>query len=190
MAGEQVKKRGLAVAAAGVALIAWVVAVATTTEVGNPAVLAAAAMAAGMVCLCAVATGVVALLVTEVTAARLRYVFVVLAVAAVTLLFPSYWIAFNLEPAGMPDGWMPGPTLLLLVPPLVAVVLVLVPTKAVARIVAEADGPPVPEPGEGEPARRIQVLGTVLVVVGSLLAVAAVAVSSMSGKRMPFFLFT
>ncbi|MET9626149.1 hypothetical protein ABZX92_01680 [Lentzea sp. NPDC006480] len=190
MTGEQIRKRGLAVAAAGIALIAWVVVVAVTTEVGNPPVLAAAAMAAGMVCLCVVAAGAVASRVTERTAARMRHVFVVLTGASVALLFPSYWITFDLEPARMPEAWTLGPKPLLLVPPLAAAVLAAVPTRAVHRMLFEADGPLVPEPGEGAPARRVQALGTVLVVAGSLLAVAAVAVSSMSGNRMPFFLFS
>ncbi|GGU55162.1 hypothetical protein [Lentzea flava] len=190
MTGEKLRGRGLAVAAAGVLLVAWVIVFAATTEVGNPPVLVAAAVPAGMVSLCAVAAGLVASRVTEHTAPRVRHVFVVLSGAALALLYPSYWLSFNIEPVGMPGELLLGAALVLLVPLFGALGLVVVIGKGVHRMVIEKDGPLVPGSGEGAPARRIQELGTVLVVVGALLAVAVVAVSSMSGKHLPFYLFS
>jgi hypothetical protein len=59
----------------------------------------------------------------------------------------------------------------------VAAVLVVLLSRAVHRIVVEAGGPIVPEAGEGAPAQRIRMFGTVLVTAGTALSAGAVAVA-------------
>lgn len=189
MTGEKLRGRGIAVAVAGVVLVAWVVVFAATAEVGNPPVLVGAAVTAGMACLCAVAAGVVASRVTELTAARSRHVFVVLTGATLVLLNPCYWLSFTLEPVGRPGESLRGVALVFLVTLFAATALVAAAGKPVHRMVFAKKASLEPDDGEGAPARRIQLLGTVLVVVGALLVVPVVAVSSMSGERLPYYLF-
>ena len=117
MTGEQIRRRGLGQAAVGAVLVAWVVVVATLTEVGTPHTFVAAAVSAGLVCLCPVASGLVAVRITDAASAtRLRHVFVVLDGAALSIMFLVYWLSFSVEPVGRPDGWAPGVVMMLVVP--------------------------------------------------------------------------
>lgn len=126
-------------AAVGVLLVAWVVVLAATAEVGNPQVLVAAAVSAGLVCLCAVAGGVVAGRITDAaSAAGLRHVFVVLEGAALTIFFPLYWFGFSLEPAGRPGSFELGVVLLLAVPVIAALAFVARSSRAVHKFVVDA----------------------------------------------------
>jgi len=178
--GEQIRKRGLVQAAVGVALVAWVVVTAVVADVGNPQVLVGAAVTGGLVCLCAVAGGVVAARITDATsAARLRHVFVVLEGAALSLLFPFYWFGLSLEP---PDGsgyFVVGFVfvIVLAIPVVTALVFVLLGSRAVHMFVVDAFGPIVPDSGVEAPAQRIRVLGAVLVTAGVALSAGVVAVA-------------
>jgi hypothetical protein len=178
MTGEQIRRRGLVQAAVGVVLVAWVVILAATAEVGNPQVLVGAAVSAGLVCLCSVAGGVVAGRVTdEASAAGLRHVFVVLEGAALAFFFPLSWFGFNLEPAGEPGGFALGVVLLLAVPVIVALAFVARCSRTVHKFVVSAFGPIVPDSGAGAPVQRVRVFGTVLVTAGVALSVSATAVA-------------
>jgi hypothetical protein len=189
MTGEQIRRRGLTHAVLGGVLVAWVVVFAATTEAANPSVLVAAAVSAGLVCLCPVAAGLIATRITGVaSAARLRHVFVVLEGAGLAALYPYYWSAFNVEPVGMPGGFAPGVGLVLAVPVLIALVLTVSVSQSVHKVVIEADGPLVPDPGDGAPAQRIRVLGTVLVTAGVALAVAVVAVALTASQHQAIYL--
>jgi hypothetical protein len=176
-------------AAAGVVLLAWVVAFAALTEVGNPQVLLATAVSGGMVCLCAVAGGVVAMRITDAeSAARLRHVFVVLEGTAMAIFYLFYGFAFSAEPVGRPGEFAVVVLLVLSVPALGALTLVLWRSYAVHKIVVDAFGPLVPESGEGVPLQRIRVLGTVLVTVGLALAVSAMTVALVTPLYRPVLL--
>lgn len=178
MTGEKLRKQGIVQVAVGVVLVAWVVVFAATAEVGNPAVLLAAAATAGIVCLAALASGVVATRVVDVASAvRLRHVFVVLEGVVLAVFYPFFWSGFSLETPG-PDGDLAvGAVLVLSVPVIVAIGLAFRTSWAVHKIVTEVNGPIVPDDGVGAPLQRIRVLGTILVVVGSVLALAVVPVT-------------
>lgn len=189
MTGEQVRKRGLGVAAAGVVLVAWVVVFALTTVVGNPAALVAVSVAAGIVCACALAAGVVATRVTgTASAARLRHVFVVLEGAALAVCYPFYWFSFSAEPVEESGGLALAIVLVLAVPVFGSLACITLVSRGVHKVVADADGPLVPDSGDGAPAQRMRVLGTVLVTAGSVLAVAAVAVALTAARYQPIYL--
>ena len=191
MTGEQIRRRGLIHAVLGVVLVAWVVVLAATTEVGNPPVLVAAAVSVGIMCLCAVAAGLVATRITGVaSAARLRHVFVVLEATGLVAFYPYYWSAFNVEPVEVPGGFSLAVAVLLAVPALVALVLIGVISVSVHKLVTEADGPLVPGSGEGAPAQRIRVIGTVLVTAGVALVIAAVAVALTASRYQGIYLVT
>lgn len=176
MAGERVRWQGVVHIAVGVVLVAWVVVAAATVEVGNPGVLLGAAVTAGIMCLVAVAAGVVATRVVDVASAmRLRHVFVVLEGVAMAVFYPSFWAAFGLETSAGDVGI--GGALVLVVPAVVALLLTLRLSVAVHRIVTDVNGPIVTGTGEGAPAQWIRVLGTVLIVVGSVLTLAVVPVT-------------
>jgi hypothetical protein len=191
MTGEQIRRRGLVHAALGVVLVAWVVVFAATTETGTPLVLVAAAVSAGLVCLCPVAAGLVATRITGVaSAARMRHVFVVLAGTGLTAFYPYYWSAFNVEPVGVPGGVALGVGLMLAVPIVLALVLTVSISQSVDKFVINADGPLVTDSGDGAPAQRIRVLGSVLVTAGFALAVAAAAVALTAPKYQGIYLFS
>lgn len=178
MTGEQFRGRGLTLAAVGIGLVAWVAVFAALAEVKNPRVLVAIAVSAGLVCLCAAVGGLVAMRIDGAeAAARLRHVFVVLEGAAMSIFYLFYWFAFGVEPVGSYLGFAFGTGLPLLAAVLVALVLVGRSSRAVHKVVVGASGPIVPDSGEGAPAQRIRVFGTVLVVVGVALSVAGVAVA-------------
>lgn len=148
-------------AAAGVGLVAWVVVFAALTEVGTPHTFVAAAVCAGLVCLCPVAGGLVAARITDAaSAARVRHVFVVLDGAAVSIMILVCWISFSIEPVGRPDDFAPGVVMMLAVPVVVALVLGVRLNLAVRKVV-EAGGPLVPDVGAGAPAQWIRVFGSV-----------------------------
>jgi hypothetical protein len=183
MTGE----RGQAVA--GAVLLAWVVGFAALTEVGNPRVLLATAVSGGLVCLCAVAGGVVATRIADgESAARLRHVFVVLEGTAMALFYLFYGFAFSAEPVGRPGDFAVVVLLVLSVPALGALALVVWRSYAVHKVVVEAFGPLVPESGAGVPLQRIRVLGTVLVTVGLALAVSAMTVALVMPLYRPLLL--
>lgn len=176
-------------AAAGVVLLAWIVVFAALTEVENPQVLLATAVSGGLVCLCAVAGGVVAVRVTDAeAAARLRHVFVVLEGTAMAIFYLFYGFAFSVEPVGRPGEFAVVVLLVLSVPALGALVLVLSRSYAVHKLVVDAYGPLVPDSGEGVPLQRIRVLGTVLVTVGLALAVSAMTVALVAPLYRPVLL--
>ncbi|MFJ8966946.1 hypothetical protein ACIRG5_46895 [Lentzea sp. NPDC102401] len=180
MTGEQIRRRGLVQAAVGVALVAWVVVASALADVGNPQVLVGAAVTGGLVCLCAVAGGVVATRITDAaSAARLRHVFVVFEGTALSLLFPFYWFGLGLEP---PDGsgyFLVGFVfvIVLAIPVVAALAFVVLGSRAVHMTVVEAFGPIVPDSGAEAPAQRIRVLGTVLVTAGVVLSAGVLAVA-------------
>ncbi|ANZ35343.1 hypothetical protein BBK82_03825 [Lentzea guizhouensis] len=164
-------------AAVGVGLVAWVVVVAVTAEVGNPSVLVAAAVSAGW-CACARWPGVVLTRVAgAATAARLRAAFVVLEGASLAVFYPFYWAVFTVAPVTGTGDVAVGVVLLLAAPVVVALWLTTRTSQLVHNVVVEADGPLVPGTGGGAPTQRIRVLGTVLVTAGSALSVAVVAVA-------------
>ncbi|SFR24318.1 hypothetical protein SAMN04488564_107411 [Lentzea waywayandensis] len=172
-------------AAVGVAFVAWVAAFSALTEAGNPQVLVAAAVSGGLVCLCAVAGGVVATRITDAaSAARLRHVFVVLEGAAAVIFFPFYWFASSVEPVGRPGDFALVAALVLLVPVVAALVLVLRSSFVVHKIVVGEFGPLVPVSADYESAHRIRVLGTVLVVAGAALSVSVVALAFTAPSRL------
>ncbi|MCX2953807.1 hypothetical protein [Lentzea sp. NEAU-D7] len=176
-------------AAAGVVLLAWIVVFAALTEVENPQVLLATAVSGGLVCLCAVAGGVVAVRVTDAeAAARLRHVFVVLEGTAMAIFYLFYGFAFSVEPVGRPGEFAVVVLLVLSVPALGALVLVLSRSYAVHKLVVNAYGPLVPDSGEGVRLQRIRVLGTVLVTVGLALAVSAMTVALVAPLYRPVLL--
>jgi hypothetical protein len=178
--GEQIRRRGLVQAAVGVALVAWVVVSSALADVGNPQVLLGTAVSGGLVCLCAVASGVVATRITDAaSAARLRHVFVVLEGAALSLLFPFYWFGLGLEPADGSGYFLVGFVfvLVLAVPVVTALVLVVLGSRAVHMNVVEAFGPIVPDSGAEAPVQRIRVLGAVLVTAGVALSAGVLAVA-------------
>ena len=180
VAGEQIRKRGVVQAAVGVALVAWVVVTAAVADVGNQQVLLGTAVTGGLLCLCAVAGGVVATRITDATsAARLRHVFVVLEGAALALLFPFYWFGLSMEPADGSGYFVVGFVfvLVLAMPVLTALVFVVRGSRSVHLIVVDAFGPIVPDSGAEAPAQRIRVLGTVLVTAGVALSAGVVAVA-------------
>lgn len=172
-------------AVAGVVLAALVVVVSSMADAGNPQVLVAAAVSGGLVCLCAAASGLVAVRITDPSsAARLRHVFVVLEGAAAVIFFPFYWLASSVESAGRPGDFAVGVALALLVPVAVALVLVLLGSVAVHKIVVSEFGPLVPASDAPESVQRIRVLGTVLVVAGTALSVAVVALAFIMPTRL------
>jgi hypothetical protein len=173
-----IRGRGFVLAAVGVVLAAWVVVVAATADVGNPRVLVAAAVCGGLVCLGPVAGGLVAARIADVAAAgRVRHVFVVLEGAALALFFPFYWFTFGVEAVGKPGGFLLGVVLVLAVPVVAALLLTTWSSRTVHRIVVEDSGPVVPDSGDGAPAQRVRVLGTVLIVVGVVLSAGVTAVA-------------
>jgi hypothetical protein len=177
MTGEQLRRRGLVLAAVGIGFVAWVVVLAAMAEVGNPPVLLAVAVSGALVCLCPVAGGVAATrLVDAAAAARLRHVFVVLEGTALVIFFPFYWFTFGLEPAGRPDDFALGLVSALAAPVVAALVLAMWSSHTAHKIVVDAYGPLVPDSGTGAPAHRIRALGTVLVTVGVVLSAGVVAV--------------
>jgi len=172
-------------AAVGVAFVAWAAVFSALTEVGNPQVLVATAVSGGLVCMCAVAGGVMATRITDAaSAARLRHVFVVLEGAALVIFFPFYWFASSVEPAGRPGDFALGAVLVLVVPVVGALVLVLRTSFVVHKIVVGEFGPLVPASADYESAQRIRVLGTVLVVAGAALSVAVVALAFTAPSRL------
>ncbi len=176
-------------AAVGTALAAWVVVFAAMADAGNPTVLMGAAVSCGLVCLCSAAGGLVAARITDAaSAARLRHVIVVLEGTALTIFFPFYWFAFDVEPVGEPWDFVPMVVLALMVPVFIALVLAMRGSHLVHKIVVDAFGPLVPDSGAGAPTQRIRVLGTVLVVVGAVLSVAAVPVALAAASGSAFFL--
>ncbi|MDT7784797.1 MAG: hypothetical protein QOF58_3216 [Pseudonocardiales bacterium] len=188
MTGEQMRRRGLAVAAAGVVLVAWVIVFAATTEAGNPPVLLAASLAAGLVCLCLAGAGSVAARIGDAAAAaRLRHVLVVLEGAVLALVLPVCWSALNVEDTA--GEFTSRPALALCAPVAIALVLVVRLSRTTHRVVADAYGPVVAGSGDGDEARRVRVLGTVLVVAGAGLSIsAAVVVSTVSSPLAVFLL--
>ncbi|MFC3895561.1 hypothetical protein ACFOWZ_29150 [Lentzea rhizosphaerae] len=173
-----IRGRGFVLAAVGMVLAAWVVVVAATADVGNPRVLVAAAVCGGLVCLGPVAGGLVAARIADVAAAgRVRHVFVVLEGAALAIFFPFYWFTFGVEPVGKPGGFLLGVVLVLAVPVVAALLLTTWSSRTVHRIVVEDSGPIVPDSGDGAPAQRVRVLGTVLIVVGVVLSAGVTAVA-------------
>ncbi|WP_090058928.1 hypothetical protein [Lentzea fradiae] len=181
---EEFRKRGPWQAVAGVVLAAWVVLTAAVAETGTPQVLVATAATGAMLCLCPVAGGLVARRVTgAVPAARLRHVFVVLEGAALALLFPFYWFAFSVEPVGRPGALAVGVVVSLVVPVVVALVLALRTSLLVHRIVVAEFGPLVPDAAAPALVPRIRVLGTLLVVAGSVLSVSVVVLAFTSPSR-------
>jgi hypothetical protein len=178
MTGEQFRGRGIALAAVGTGLVAWVVVFAALAEVGNPQVLVALAVSGGLMCLCSVAGGVVATRITDAaSAARSRHVFVVLEGVALAILFPFYWFALGVEPMGESGYFAMGVVVVMLVVPVgTALVFVVRASLAVHKFVA-AFGPLAPESGEAAPVQRIRVLGTVLVAAGVALSVPVVALA-------------
>jgi hypothetical protein len=187
--GEQIKGRGRVQAVVGVALVVWVVVFSALTEVGNPQVLVATAVSGGLVCLCAVAGGVVAVRITDAaSAARLRHVFVVLEGAALAIFFPFCWFALSLESAGKPGYTAFVVVLVIAVPVLAALGFVARASFDVHKIVVGAFGPLVPDSGEGAPVQRIRVLATVLVTAGVALAVSALALALTAPLYRPVLL--
>jgi hypothetical protein len=153
MTGEQIRRRGLVQAAAGLVLVAWVVVVAATAEVENRQVLVATAVSGALVCLCAAAGGVVATrLLDAAAAARSRHVFVVLEGAALAIFFPFYWFTSGVEYAGRTGDFALGVAVALAVPVAAGLVLAL------------------------RCSRAVRVLGTVLVTAGAVLSVGVVAI--------------
>ena len=178
MTGEQIGRRGRAVAAVGTGLVAWVVVAAALAEVGNPRVLVAIAVSGGLVCLCAVAGGVVATrIIDAASAARVRHVFVVLEGTAMALFFPFYWFGLGVEPAQGSGVFALGFVLVITVPVGISLLLAVLSSRAVHMLVVDAFGPIVPDSGSGAPAQRIRLLGTVLVTVGGALSAGALAVA-------------
>lgn len=175
-------------AAVGAVCVAWVVVVAALADV-NLSALVAVAVSAGLVCSCLVAAGLVATRIDGAeSAARLRHVFVVLEGAALAIGYLFYL-------SGLGDGiedaageFVPWVVLALTAPVAVAVLLVLLFSRAVHRMVVDAGGPIVPDAGEGAPAQRIRVLGTVLVTAGVALSAAAVAVALTAPRFQGIFL--
>ncbi|KJK50816.1 hypothetical protein UK23_09105 [Lentzea aerocolonigenes] len=189
MTGEKLRGRGLAVAAAGVVLVAWMVVSATTTEVATPHMFRAATVSAALACLCAVAAGLVAWRITDAgSAARLRYVFVVLEGAALVTFFPSRWTASDVEDAA--GEFSISLTLSLTAPVLIALGLVLWLSHAVHKTVVGAHGPIVADSGEGALADRMRALGAVLVVAGGGLTISAAAVALTVPSPLAAFLFS
>ncbi|GHH59891.1 hypothetical protein GCM10017774_83430 [Lentzea cavernae] len=184
MTGEQFRKRGVAQAVAGAALVAWVVVVAAVAETGSPRVLAAAAVSGGLVCLCALAGGAVATRVADGgSATRLRHVFVVLEGTALALFFPFYWFASGVEPVGEPGAFALGVVLVLAVPVVAALALALSSSLAAHRLVVDESGPLVPDSLAAGLAPRIRVLGTLLVVAGGVLSAGVVALAVLSPSQ-------
>ncbi|HEX8868879.1 MAG TPA: hypothetical protein VF821_24675 [Lentzea sp.] len=189
MTGEKLRGRGLAVAAVGVVLVAWMVVSATTTEVATPHMFRAATVSAALVCLCPVAAGLVAWRITDAgSAARLRYVFVVLEGAVLVAFLPSRWTASGVEDAA--GEFSVTLTSSLTVPVVIALVLVLWLSHAVHRTVVGAHGPLLAGSGEGAPAERVRVLGVVLVVAGAGLTISAAAVALAVPPPLAVFLFS
>ncbi|KOV80106.1 hypothetical protein [Nocardia sp. NRRL S-836] len=187
MTGE--RAHGPAQVVAGIGLVAWVVAFAVTTDVGNPPVLVAAAVSAGLVCLCPVAAGVLtARVVDAVSARRWRPVFVVLEGTSLAVFSPFYWSVFGVEQAGPPGRLAVGVVVVLAVPVVGALWLTMRASQAVHNVVLDANGPLVPGTGAGAPARRIWVLGTVLVTAGTALSVAVVAVALTAERYQEVYL--
>jgi hypothetical protein len=171
------------------ALAAWAVVFAAMTDAGNPSVLMGAAVSCGLVCLCSVAGGLVAARITDAaSAARRRHVIVVLEGTALTIFFPSYWFAFDVEPVGKPWDFVPMVVLALVPPVFIASALAVRGSYLVHKIVVDASGPLVPDSGADAPSQRIRVLGTVLVVVGVVLSVAAVAAALAAASGTVFYL--
>ncbi|MEV6241231.1 hypothetical protein [Lentzea sp. NPDC051838] len=188
MTGEQLGKRGLALAAVGVVLAAWVVVFAVTTKVGNPPALLAAAVSAGLACACLVAAGVLAARLREAdAAARWRHVFVVLECVVVAVFYTFLWATYTVEPVGEPDGWSPAVLLLLGAPTVTAMLVVGHLSKVMYRFVVEANGPVVQD--DAASVQRIRVVGSVLVAVGIMLSVAVVAVSA-TDENQAWYLIT
>lgn len=170
-------------AAAGLALAAWVVVAAARADVENPPVLVATAASGVLVCLCAVAGGVVATRIADAAAAaRLRHVFVVLDCTALATFFPFYWFVYALEPSGRPGEFAVGLLVVLLVPVAGALTLAVVRGQAVHKIVVAEYGSLVP--ASDAPVQQIRVFGTVLVVVGMALSVGVAAIAFVAPSRL------
>lgn len=165
-------------AAVGAVLVAWVVAFAALVEVETPHALVLTAVIAGLMCLCPVASGVVATRITDAaSAAPLRHAFVVLEGVVLALFFPFYWSLPGVELAGRSYGFAYAVVLVsVFVPVIAALALVLWASHTVHQVVVAASGPIVPDSRAGGPAQRVRVLGTVLVTVGVVGSVAGVAV--------------
>ncbi len=178
-------------AVVGAGLVAWVVVFAVTAEVGNPPVLVAAAVSAGLVCLCPVAAGVLLTrVVGAASAARVRPAFVVLEGASLAMFYPFYWSAFSAEPVGSPGDVALRVVLVLAVPVVAALWLTMRISQTVHNVVVDADGPLVAGAGDGAPAQRIRVLGTVLVTAGAALSIAVVAVALTAAPAQGLYLVT
>ncbi|PWK81629.1 hypothetical protein C8D88_11639 [Lentzea atacamensis] len=183
MTGERIRRRGLVQAAVGLLLATWVVVVAARAEVENPLVLVATAVTGMLVCLCAVAGGVVATrLADTAAAARLRHVFVVLDCVAMATFFPFYWFVYALESPGRPGDFAVGLLFVLVVPVVCALSLAVVGSQAVHKIVVDEYGPLMPD--TGAPAQQFRVLGTVLVVAGVVLSIGVVVIAFTAPSRL------
>lgn len=176
--GEQIRKRGRVLTAVGAGLLAWVVVVAALADVGNPPALVAMAVSAGFVCSCLVAAGLVATRINDAeSAARLRHVFVVLEGAALAIAYLAYLSGCGTGVVDEAGEFVPWVMPVLAVPTGVSMLLVMWLSLVVHRFVVATGGPIVPDAGEGAPAQRIRVVGTVLVTTGVALSAAAVVVA-------------
>ena len=129
-------------------------------------------------CLCSVAAGVLATRIDgAASAARVRQVFVVLDGIVLAAFYPFYWSVVSIEQVGGDGDLHAVSILVLIVPALVAFWLTLYISQSVHKVVLAAYGPIVPDAGDGAPAQRIRVLGSVLVGVGVSLTVAAAALA-------------